>query len=283
MNFRTWTAAEADRHNVIAVRPVYIDMAEDLVAGILLGQIVYWYTPDKAGKSRLRVVKRDKADGQHYQWIAKQHAEWWDEIRITERQIPRALKILEKKNLIVTQVNLFNGLRATHIRLNIPEFERELDKHLNKITELHDMYAPNYASRSFETTLCVAPLTETTSENNNQGADMKSAHLLNEFPNDVKPFIREFVDKFSIPIPEKRADRGHWINSARMFMGEIPDIPPAELIGRLHEVAKTYKIKGEPIAVKSPDSLAFLLFAGKLEPADFGIPLTQTEEVFSYA
>ena len=89
------TAAEAaftSKLNV--VHHAYVDIAGDLVAGALLGQILYWFGPGKEGKTRARIVK----DGRY--WIAKARADWWDEIRITPKQYDRAAKILKDKGLI---------------------------------------------------------------------------------------------------------------------------------------------------------------------------------------
>lgn len=106
------TAAEAvfaSKLNV--VHHAYVDIAGDLVAGALLGQILYWFGAGKDGKTRARIVK----DG-HY-WIAKARADWWDEIRITPKQYDRAAKILKDKGLIEIKTFKFAGNPTTHIRL----------------------------------------------------------------------------------------------------------------------------------------------------------------------
>jgi len=61
---------------------MYIDIAEDIIAGLLLSQIVYWYLPSKQdGKPKLRVKK----DGEY--WLAKNRVTTGgDECRIKPRQ-----------------------------------------------------------------------------------------------------------------------------------------------------------------------------------------------------
>jgi len=87
-------------------------MAGDVIAGLLLSQIVYWYLPSKKdGRSKLRVYK----DG-HY-WIARTRKDWWDELRIRAKRADRALSILEEKGLIDTAVYKFNGAPTKHIRI----------------------------------------------------------------------------------------------------------------------------------------------------------------------
>lgn len=105
-------AAFASKLNV--VHHAYVDVAGDLVAGALLGQILYWFGAGKDGKTRARIVK----DGHH--WIAKARADWWDEIRITPKQYDRAAKILKDKGLIEIKTFKFAGNPTTHIRL-MPE------------------------------------------------------------------------------------------------------------------------------------------------------------------
>lgn len=102
-------AAFASKLNV--VHHAYVDMAGDLVAGALLGQILYWFGAGKDGRTRARIVK----DGHH--WIAKARADWWDEIRITPKQYDRAAKILKDKGFIEIKTFKFGGNPTTHIRL----------------------------------------------------------------------------------------------------------------------------------------------------------------------
>ena len=108
VNFLSWEQASRD---TIDFKTIYVDMADDLISGLLLSQIVYWYLPSKKGGSKLRVFK----DG--YYWIAKARHDWWDEIRVKTRQIDRAIAILEKKGIIVSHLFRFNNAPTTHIRI----------------------------------------------------------------------------------------------------------------------------------------------------------------------
>ncbi len=91
---------------------MYVDITGDLIAGILLGQLVWWYLPNKQGQSKLRVKKDGK------EWIAKKRNDWYEEVRISARQYDRASKKLAKLDLIETNLYKFNGVPTTHIRLN---------------------------------------------------------------------------------------------------------------------------------------------------------------------
>lgn len=90
----------------------FADIVQDLNAGILLNQIVYWNSADDNGKIRLRVIK----DGEFC--LAKTKEDWWKEIRLTSKQIRRCEKILKDYGLIKTIVKKFNGVPTTHIFLN---------------------------------------------------------------------------------------------------------------------------------------------------------------------
>lgn len=109
---------EAFCRDSIDVKRAYIDAAGgDLVAGILLSQIIYWHLPKKdTGESKLRVFQ----DGNF--WIAKGRDDWWDEVRITPRQFDRASAILVEHGIIDKQVFKFNGSPTIHVRLCWPRF-----------------------------------------------------------------------------------------------------------------------------------------------------------------
>lgn len=114
--FRDFIAWEKASQDTVDVKLIYIDMVEDLVAGILLSQIVYWYLPNKNGESKLRVKK----EGQY--WIAKKREDWWDEIRISPKQFDRASEILVCKGIIEKKKFKFAGDPVVHIRLLFPTF-----------------------------------------------------------------------------------------------------------------------------------------------------------------
>ncbi len=110
----------------------YIDIAGGLVEGTLLGKIMYWFSPDKNGTIRAQIKK----DGEY--WIAKKRSDWWDEIRITDRQYDRAIKSLLDKNIIVIAKYKFCGLPTPHIRPNYEKIGELLDEYLCNINSKID-------------------------------------------------------------------------------------------------------------------------------------------------
>ena len=52
MNWNEYIAVEKQDHERVNFKMVYVDMAGDLMAGLLLSQIVYWNSPDKDVKER---------------------------------------------------------------------------------------------------------------------------------------------------------------------------------------------------------------------------------------
>lgn len=113
-------AAFAQKLNVL--HHAYIDMSGDLVAGALLGQILYWLAPQKDGSPRARIQK----DGRY--WIAKARTDWWEEIRISPKQYDRAVKILEEKGFVETRTMRFDGNPVKHISVNAEAVNAALEK-----------------------------------------------------------------------------------------------------------------------------------------------------------
>jgi hypothetical protein len=89
---------------------VYVDITGDLIAGTLLSQILYWFSPTSDGKEKVRVMK------ENCMWIAKRREDWWNEIRITPKQYDRAIKILQDKGFVESKLFRFKGHATTHIR-----------------------------------------------------------------------------------------------------------------------------------------------------------------------
>ena len=52
--FLSW---EAKSRDIIDFKKIYVDIADDLIAGLLLSQIIYWHLPNEHGKTKLRVQK----------------------------------------------------------------------------------------------------------------------------------------------------------------------------------------------------------------------------------
>src|SRR3990167_5871971 len=90
IDFNAFLRWEAKTRDTLDIKKTYIDMAGDLVAGVLLSQIVYWYLPSKDGKSKITIHKNEK------EWIAKSRHELWDECRVSPKQVDRALRELSK-------------------------------------------------------------------------------------------------------------------------------------------------------------------------------------------
>ena len=113
-------AAFSSKLNVI--HHAHVDICGDLLAGVLLSQILYWFGADRNGKPRARIHK----DG--HLWIAKSRADWWDEIRITPKQYDRAVKILQGKQFVELRTMKFNGNPTTHIRIKPEHLNKAIDE-----------------------------------------------------------------------------------------------------------------------------------------------------------
>jgi len=112
----------------IAFKTIYVDITGDLVAGLLLSQVIYWFLPGEGGKSKLRVER----DGR--MWLCKSRFDWKDEIRITERQYDRAAAILVNLNIVDVETFKFAGTPKTHIAVNFDTLLSLLNENLTQYT-----------------------------------------------------------------------------------------------------------------------------------------------------
>ena len=140
-NFREFLQWEQSSRDTVDVKCIYVDMAGDIKAGLLLSQIVYWYLPGKSGNTKLRIEKYDKEAGCAKEWIAKARHEWWDEIRLSPRQVDNAIKKLKEKGLVETKVHRFHNMPTTHIRLLIDTFIALLEHHAQN--PMKNPFSPN--------------------------------------------------------------------------------------------------------------------------------------------
>lgn len=200
MKFIYWEMAS---HDTIDFKKVYVDMADDLIAGLLLSQIVYWHLPSKeTGQPKMKVEKEGEL------WIAKGREDWHEEIRITCRQYDRAIKILENKDLVIVKTFKFDGNPMKHVRLNWNHFlaflEFQLEENARKIsgepyspmvftqsvkTNSHKVLKPIYTKGKKEITQSVKSLTESTdidyhSENTNKDINLVNKKTLIDIMNE---------------------------------------------------------------------------------------------------
>jgi hypothetical protein len=166
--FLEWEKASLD---TIDVKKIYIDVAGgDLIAGLMLSQIIYWYLPDKTGqKDKLRVFHDNE------NWIAKTYKDWWNEIRISKSQAERAIRILVNRGIIEKKVFKFCGEPTTHIRILKDNFLRQMELAKSKENEALNKRNGSLleqktiaAKTANESCSNSDPLTETTTENNSK-------------------------------------------------------------------------------------------------------------------
>lgn len=158
LDLNTFYKLEEFEKQQVNVKMVYIDITGDLIAGILLSQIIYWNLPSKEGKSKLKVNYKGRKG------IAKGRNEWWDEIRITPKQYDRAIKILKELELVEVKNTMFNAKRTPVIMFNSDVFIKKYQSKLTKSTVLpkgKDRCLPKVKSGIDET---ATSLTETTTK-----------------------------------------------------------------------------------------------------------------------
>lgn len=113
-----WHFEEVGR--VALVRLAYVKVTGDLVAGILLSQIVFWFKPHPDGSSKLRVFR----EGRY--WLAKRREDWYQEIGISPKQFDRACDLLESMGIIHRKVFRFGRGTANHLNLDVKVLSKQL-------------------------------------------------------------------------------------------------------------------------------------------------------------
>ena len=100
---------------------------ENFVAGVVLSQIIYWYSPSRDGRRKLRVRAEHPQSYERMYCLAKSQSEWENEIGISPKQARGAIEKLDKMGLIDTKIDRFKGNNVTHIFLD-KEYYAELRK-----------------------------------------------------------------------------------------------------------------------------------------------------------
>jgi len=119
---------EQQSRDTIDFKRCYVDITGDLVSGILLSQIIFWFLPRRDGKTKLR-VKNKEGD----LCLAKNRDDWWEECRITTKQYNRAIKILQKKRFVSAKNSMFNGKKTPFIQVNFERIIEEVMKTDNRL------------------------------------------------------------------------------------------------------------------------------------------------------
>jgi hypothetical protein len=89
-------------NDIKAINMTLVDFTGDWAPAILLSQLLYW-----TDKTRVQGG-----------WIAKTYEEWFEEVRLSEYQVRKAAKLMEKDLLILeTMVKKFNGNPTVHYRV----------------------------------------------------------------------------------------------------------------------------------------------------------------------
>lgn len=211
----------------IDLKIIYIDMTEDILAGLLLSQIIFWHLPDRDGNfTKLRVIK----DGKF--WLVKSHSDWWNEIRMSEDQIRRAMKILNEKGLVETATFKFAGVPKTHIRIQTDNFIQLWNeiRHKEVETLMNSGLGIKPKSTRYKTQVHLgnnpSPLTKITSIENLHRSKIPSynspqGEIIDFGENDQD----EFEEKESCLNTQKEGNKDQGIKNTSSPSSEVPPSP----------------------------------------------------------
>lgn len=100
ISFNALASLEGQARKGILVKPMYVHICDDdLVSGILLAQIVYWFSEDANGNQRTRMIHENRS------CIVKQRSEWFEEICISPKQYDRAIGFLKEKGFVDVEIH----------------------------------------------------------------------------------------------------------------------------------------------------------------------------------
>src|SRR5690242_5124830 len=90
-----------DDKNMTYFEHMFIDVCDgDLIAGILLAKIIYWFSPCcKLG----RIRTADERNGRPC--LIRKASDWWMECRFTKKRYMRALDLLKQKEFVETEIH----------------------------------------------------------------------------------------------------------------------------------------------------------------------------------
>lgn len=125
-DFASFLRWEASSRDSIDFKKIYVDIAGDLNAGLMLSELLYWYLPSHGTEENKLRVERDG-----FQWIAVPRYQWWDRARLSPEQSDRALKILCDKGLVFKKRYKFAGEVTVHIRMLETAFLEAWERVLN--------------------------------------------------------------------------------------------------------------------------------------------------------
>jgi hypothetical protein len=97
LSFENFSALENLEYTMY--KHMYVDICDDLISGILLSKIVYWFGKSKKGEQRARHLHQGRL------CIVKKKSDWWDECRISEKQFDRAIGKLMEMKILSTEVH----------------------------------------------------------------------------------------------------------------------------------------------------------------------------------
>lgn len=183
----------------------YVDMAKgDLIAGLLLSQIVYWFLPSKEDKIKTRATYKGRRA------IAKNRNGWYEEIRVTPRQYDRGIKILQELDIVDVENSMFNGKRTPFIILNDDVFLNLYEKELCRCNET---VTPELPKSDTGINQSGRPLTETTTKTTTEITSYKV------YKGDVS--TSQDFDNYSFDILDKQIEKFMDTNYEYGYIGNL--------------------------------------------------------------
>ncbi len=217
MNINDYLNWGTTHNEVFAVRKICVDVAGELIAGILLSQIVYWNSPDKNGNSRLKIRKNGNL------CMAKKRDDWFDEVRISPKRYDRAIKVLVDKQIVKIETRKFKGSPTHHIWLNWNRFLELASQEIAKYKKCKPEKTKSESFKKENDTTEGATFNSTVQENENPSNGEIACHSGKN----------EDTQKGKKEIPEKDSS----YNNVNVVPGEVPDKISEVILSNKREIS----------------------------------------------
>jgi hypothetical protein len=189
-------------------------------AAVLVSQLIYWFSPDNVGMSRVMVVR----DGR--QWVAKSIQGWADECGFTRTQARTAIRTAIESGLVDQDVYAFGGaLKLLHLHLNIsalidrwPASTPETVAAPHAVRAAAAQQHPDVLQEAHRCAASSIPYTETTAETTNRTTSGGEEIVVAELVDDLDQLVTEYRRRR----PDQVVNDAHLRRTLRPFL-EVHD------------------------------------------------------------
>mgnify|MGYP001607813924 FL=1 len=204
---------EKTTKDAIDFKRSYADIAGDVLAGLMLSELIFWYLPDKKGKPSKLTIEHDGE-----KWIAVRRYEWWERTRMSPRQCDRAIVILINADLVEKRLFKFYGDPTIHLRIKKPIYLKRLQDVLENPPK--NPYLPGNEGKE---TQCEPEPTDVNSISPNGEKEITESGIVNSISRIGENGITNPLERFPESVNSSNRDNNTEYNSSIKTEPPTPD------------------------------------------------------------